>query len=1242
MIASVERKLLVAYPSAIQAQDLLLRFGDRAESWHIPGDSLEGKQRCGQGSMSPFRATSSAGGGWQLRGSTVALLVLLLCCMAELASGQRAGGRRDSTRRAPSSLRHKRPQANPMPASLYGSDGPDVNLTCAMEIAFLIDSSESAKGSNYNFEQKFVLDFTAMLQREAGLAGILSWRIGLLQYSSTVRVEQMLRDWQGPDDFSARVRQMTYIGHGTYTAYALGNLTELYDEQARADSVRVAVLVTDGVDHPRGPDPAQAAGALRAQGTRLFVLGLSNVARQPDNAARLRLMASAPATRYVHDLRHPATLGTLVAELVRPGCPKPPACQCEKGERGAAGIPGRKGKPGRDGAHGERGQKGDAGVPGTRGADGAEGRPGFSGEKGDRGQCGAAGEKGDRGPDGPSGPRGPEGPKGPPGPSGEQGLEGIQGPKGERGLPGPPGVQGEAGIGHPGPKGDFGFPGRAGPAGPAGIGEPGLPGAPGAQGQPGERGLAGEGFQGAKGDRGNDGPRGPLGPAGFGQKGDKGELGFPGPAGSTGLSGKGLPGDKGDQGPRGLPGPRGPPGEGIPGPKGIQGLRGDLGPSGIGLEGPPGPKGELGTPGLSGLPGQRGDDGADGQKGETGLAGPRGPDGPPGIGLQGEKGDHGPRGQKGFPGSPGPVGVTGPKGPPGLPGVVGLPGPAGHGIVGPKGEPGPAGPQGLIGEIGIGLQGPKGERGFPGAIGPQGGKGEGYPGPQGLQGLPGFRGEPGLEGVGLPGSKGDTGSRGLPGGRGPPGEGQPGPKGNVGRQGPPGPHGPSGEGIQGAKGEQGFQGLPGPRGPLGEGIPGPKGDRGLHGERGRKGDAGGPGEKGSLGAMGRVGQKGDPALTRQDIMKLIKEICGCGVKCRQRPLELMFVIDSSESVGPHNFQIIKEFVSALTEKLPIGRNATRVGLVLYSREVQLEFGLGRHASAAEVRRAVTAMAYLGEGTYTGTALQRAVTEGFAGARHGVPKVALVLTDGETDPREPYPLGQAVRGAQAAAVEVYAIGIVNRSDPGHATFVAELNLIASDPDEEHVYLIDDFNTLPALEMKLVSQLCEDENGTPFSPAPKPPDRNGEPGHFGNTVEAVTATSLLVTSVTPESFLLTRRPPTPGNVQSSCRSCRGTGAARAPPAERRISLVVIVATGNHLSARQMKASLTRHRHHALRCQVQLDQGPCRNFTSRWYYNGDANACGKFWYGGCKGNDNNFLTSEECQRTCIGSQGLGPDGR
>uniref|UniRef100_A0A8D2LW29 VWFA domain-containing protein n=1 Tax=Varanus komodoensis TaxID=61221 RepID=A0A8D2LW29_VARKO len=197
----------------------------------------------------------------------------------------------------------------------------------------------------------------------------------------------------------------------------------------------------------------------------------------------------------------------------------------------------------------------------------------------------------------------------------------------------------------------------------------------------------------------------------------------------------------------------------------------------------------------------------------------------------------------------------------------------------------------------------------------------------------------------------------------------------------------------------------------------------------------------------------------------------CGIKCKEIPMELVFVIDSSESVGPENFEIIKDFVTALVDRVTVGRNATRIGLVLYSLEVRLEFGLNRYATQQDVKQAIRKMLYMGEGTYTGTAIRKATQEGFFGARTGVRKVAIVLTDGQADKREAVKLDIAVREAHAANVEMYAIGIVNTSDPTQVEFLRELNLIASDPDREHMYLIDDFNTLPGeLAKYQVEQHC----------------------------------------------------------------------------------------------------------------------------------------------------------------------------
>ncbi|KAG7255651.1 hypothetical protein CRUP_035709, partial [Coryphaenoides rupestris] len=50
------------------------------------------------------------------------------------------------------------------------------------------------------------------------------------------------------------------------------------------------------------------------------------------------------------------------------------------------------------------------------------------------------------------------------------------------------------------------------------------------------------------------------------------------------------------------------------------------------------------------------------------------------------------------------------------------------------------------------------------------------------------------------------------------------------------------------------------------------------------------------------------------------------------------------------------------------------------------------------------------------------------------------------------------------------------------------------------------------------------------------------------------------------------------------------------------------------------------------VPLSQSTCRDYTILWYYDGQANSCAQFWYGGCGGNENCFETEEECKRTCV----------
>ncbi|XP_051504953.1 matrilin-3b [Myxocyprinus asiaticus] len=187
--------------------------------------------------------------------------------------------------------------------------------------------------------------------------------------------------------------------------------------------------------------------------------------------------------------------------------------------------------------------------------------------------------------------------------------------------------------------------------------------------------------------------------------------------------------------------------------------------------------------------------------------------------------------------------------------------------------------------------------------------------------------------------------------------------------------------------------------------------------------------------------------------------------CKSRPLDLVFIIDSSRSVRPAEFEKVKIFLSEMVDSLEIGSDATRVALVNYASTVNIEFLLKKYFSKAEVKQAFSRTDPLSTGTMTGLAIKTTIEQVFtedAGARpqkKNISKVAIIVTDGRPQDK----VDEVAAAARASGIEIYAIG-VDRAD------MRSLKLMASQPLDEHVFYVETYGVIEKLASKFRETLC----------------------------------------------------------------------------------------------------------------------------------------------------------------------------
>ncbi|NXM78095.1 MATN2 protein, partial [Serilophus lunatus] len=189
-------------------------------------------------------------------------------------------------------------------------------------------------------------------------------------------------------------------------------------------------------------------------------------------------------------------------------------------------------------------------------------------------------------------------------------------------------------------------------------------------------------------------------------------------------------------------------------------------------------------------------------------------------------------------------------------------------------------------------------------------------------------------------------------------------------------------------------------------------------------------------------------------------------RCTEGPIDLVFVIDGSKSLGEDNFEIVKEFVSGIVDTLEISPKAARVGLLQYSTEVRTEFTLRQFSSAKDMKKAVSQMKYMGRGSMTGLALKQMYERSFTeteGARPlsaNVPRISIVFTDGRAQDE----VSEWATRAKRNGIIIYAVGIGKAIEE-------ELLEIASEPSYKHLFYAEDFTAMEDISEELRAQICE---------------------------------------------------------------------------------------------------------------------------------------------------------------------------
>ncbi|XP_068789541.1 collagen alpha-6(VI) chain [Struthio camelus] len=192
--------------------------------------------------------------------------------------------------------------------------------------------------------------------------------------------------------------------------------------------------------------------------------------------------------------------------------------------------------------------------------------------------------------------------------------------------------------------------------------------------------------------------------------------------------------------------------------------------------------------------------------------------------------------------------------------------------------------------------------------------------------------------------------------------------------------------------------------------------------------------------------------------EVIREICSKEA-CKKMKADIMFLVDSSASIGNENFLKMKSFMRGLVNKTDVGADRVQIGVVQFSHEPKEEFQLNTYSTKREIFSAIDRISPLQANTLTGEALKfmPKYFQASSGSRPQVKKILILVTDGEAQDEVKAP----ATALREEGIIIYSVGVFN----ANKTQLEEIS-----GKREMVFYVENFDILKQIKSDLIFDIC----------------------------------------------------------------------------------------------------------------------------------------------------------------------------